>query len=93
VRDYRQNAHVGLLVVWAILCLAAAAFLFAHAAKIVNRPLEALEIAGAVGLAVYAPFGERIRIVTTQGAILLRDVPDADDFVAQVRGRVPVAEG
>ena len=44
-------------------------------------------------LEVFAPFGDRIRIVTRgRGALVLRDLRDADDFVRRISHHRPVAE-
>jgi hypothetical protein len=39
-------------------------------------------------LEVFVPFGDRIKIVTRRGTLVLRDLSDADDFMARV-GRRP----
>lgn len=55
MREYRQNAHVRSLVAWALMCAAAAAVLFWHSGRIVDRALRIEEIAGAVLLLVVGP--------------------------------------
>ncbi|HUR39188.1 MAG TPA: hypothetical protein VM222_06825 [Planctomycetota bacterium] len=45
-------------------------------------------------LEVFAPFGDRIRIVTRRrGALVLRDLRDADEFVRRLSNHRPVLEG
>lgn len=39
-------------------------------------------------LEVFAPFGDRITVVTRRGRIVLRDLRDADEFEQQVRSRL-----
>jgi hypothetical protein len=41
-------------------------------------------------LEVFAPFGDRFRIVTRKGTLVLRDLRDADDFMRQIEQRKPV---
>lgn len=41
-------------------------------------------------LEVFAPFGDRIKIVTRSGTLRLRDLRDADDFMRQIPGSVRV---
>lgn len=41
-------------------------------------------------LEVFAPFGDRFRILTRRGTLVLRDLRDADDFMRQVRQRARV---
>ena len=44
-------------------------------------------------LEVFAPFGDRIRIVTRRrGALVLRDLRDADEFVRRLSHHRPVVE-
>lgn len=43
-------------------------------------------------LEVFAPFGDRIRIVTRRGTLVLRDLRDADEFMRAVALRRPVSE-
>jgi hypothetical protein len=50
-------------------------------------PLLALPV-----LEVFAPFGDRIRIVTRRGSIVLHDLSDADEFMRVVAHRRPAAE-
>lgn len=40
-------------------------------------------------LEVFAPFGDRISIVTRRGTLVLRDLRDADAFLAEVRPHLP----
>lgn len=42
-------------------------------------------------LEVFAPFGDRFKIVAKKGTLVLRDLRDADDFMHQVEQRKPVA--
>jgi hypothetical protein len=45
-------------------------------------------------LEVFAPFGDRIRIVTRRrGSLVLRDLRDADEFVGRISHHRPVTEG
>jgi hypothetical protein len=41
---------------------------------------------------VFAPFGDRITIVTRRGSLVLRDLRDADEFMSAVAQRRPVTE-
>ncbi len=43
-------------------------------------------------LEIFAPFGDRIRIVTRSRTLVLRDLRDADGFVREVTPRMPVQE-
>jgi hypothetical protein len=43
-------------------------------------------------LEVFAPFGDRIRIQSRRGTLVLRDLSDADEFMAAVAQRRPVTE-
>ena len=57
MKEYRQDSHTGPLVVWAVLCLLTALFLFAHAGRIVDRMLRTEEVLLAVGLLIVGPMG------------------------------------
>lgn len=63
MKEYRQDAHVVPLVVWAVLCVALAVFLFVHSHRIVNRTLRAEEIAAGVGLLVLGPAALAVYLV------------------------------
>ena len=41
-------------------------------------------------LEVFAPFGDRFKIVTRRGTLVLRDLRDGDDFMRQLQQRIPV---
>jgi hypothetical protein len=41
-------------------------------------------------LEVFAPFGDRITVITRRGRFVLRDLRDADEFVRRVQQRKPV---
>ena len=41
-------------------------------------------------LEVFAPFGDRFKIITKKGTLVLRDLRDADDFMQQVQARKQV---
>jgi len=43
-------------------------------------------------LEVFAPFGDRIKIHTRRGTLVLRDLRNADEFMAAVSARRPVVE-
>ncbi len=55
MREYRQDSHSAPLIAWALLCVWAAVFLFAHAGKITDRVLRLEEIAAGAGLLVVGP--------------------------------------
>jgi hypothetical protein len=55
MKQYRQDAHVLPLVIWAVLCVALAIFLFVHGHRIVSRVLRTEEIAAGVGLLIVGP--------------------------------------
>ncbi|MBI2933669.1 MAG: hypothetical protein HYY16_18655 [Planctomycetes bacterium] len=55
MKRYRQDSHIVSLVVWASLCAATAILLFAHSAKIIDRPLRFGEIAGGAALLIFGP--------------------------------------
>ncbi|HYF01570.1 MAG TPA: hypothetical protein VEJ18_21790 [Planctomycetota bacterium] len=57
MKEYRQDAHTAPLVVWAVLCLLTAVFLFAHASRLVDRLLRTEEVLLAVGLLIVGPIG------------------------------------
>jgi hypothetical protein len=70
------------------LVLLVAALLFAYwLVFIVIFPLLVIPV-----LEVFAPFGDRIKIITRRGTLVLRDLRNADEFVAAVAQRRPVAE-
>jgi hypothetical protein len=39
---------------------------------------------------VFAPFGDRFKIITRQGTLVLRDLREADEFMRQIEQRKPV---
>ena len=41
---------------------------------------------------VFAPFGDRIKVVTRRGTLVLRDLSDADEFMRSVAQHRPVSE-
>lgn len=56
MREYRQNAHAGSLIVWAALCVVTAVVLYMHSGHLVpGRALRAGERAGAAALLVFGP--------------------------------------
>lgn len=78
----------GTLVILALGLLALAAFLFYWLVFVAVIPLLVVPV-----LEVYAPLGERVKIVLREGPpLILRDLRDAGDLLLQVRGRVQVVE-
>jgi hypothetical protein len=55
MKTYRQNAHILSLVAWAMICAIAACVLFYHSARILNRSLMWIEIAGGIALLLVGP--------------------------------------
>jgi hypothetical protein len=64
--------------------LIVAAFFFIWLIFFVVIPLLLIPI-----LEVFAPFGDRIKVVTRHGSLVLRDLSDADEFVSIVSERRP----
>ena len=61
-----------------------AAFFFIWIIFFVLIPLVIIPV-----LEVFAPFGDRIKVVTRRGSLVLRDLSDADEFVRLVSERRP----
>jgi len=70
---------------FAFVAIAAAALFAVWIICFVFVPLILLPV-----LEVFAPFGDRFKIVTRKGTLVLRDLRDADDFMRQVEQRKPV---
>lgn len=80
------DGEAALLGLGAVLLAGAVIFLF-WLVFLVVVPLIIVPV-----LEVFAPLGDRIRIVTAKRVLVLRDLRDADAFLAEVRPRVPISE-
>jgi hypothetical protein len=83
--DYGCLAGIGELFIGVLVLIAAVYLLWIIFFVLV--PLLLLPL-----LEVFAPFGDRIKIHTRRGALVLRDLRDADEFMRQVSLRRPVTE-
>jgi hypothetical protein len=79
-------AEVGGIAVWIIL-LVFAAFVLYWLIFILFIPVLLIPV-----IEVLAPLGDRIRIVAGNRALILRDLREAEDFLAEVGGRARVVE-
>jgi hypothetical protein len=69
----------------AFLGILLAAFFAIWMICVVFIPLVVLPV-----IEVFAPFGDRFKIKTRQGTLVLRDLRDADEFMHQIEQRKPV---
>ena len=60
MREYRQNAHVRSLVIWAVLCVVVAIVLF------LQRELRWVEIVGGVVLLIIGPVGLAVYLIRVE---------------------------
>ena len=66
MKEYRQNAHVRSLVVWAVLCVVVAVILFDPSGKYLERELRWVEIVGGVLLLIVGPVGLAIYLIRVE---------------------------
>lgn len=80
-----EGCFVGASELFALVGLLLAAFFAVWLVLFVFVPLIVVPL-----LEVFAPFGDRFKIHTRRGTLVLRDLRDADDFMRQVEQRKPV---
>jgi hypothetical protein len=80
-----DGCFVGASELFAFVAIMAAALFAVWILCFVFVPLLVLPV-----LEVFAPFGDRFKIVTGRGTLVLRDLRDADEFMRQVQQRKPV---
>jgi hypothetical protein len=66
MKEYRQNAHVRSLVVWAVLCVVVAVILFDPSGKYLERELRWVEIVGGVLLLIVGPVGLAVYLIRVE---------------------------
>jgi len=82
-----EGCFVGFAEFFIVVALILAAFFAIWLLFFVLVPLIVIPV-----LEVFAPFGDRFKIVTRKGTLVLRDLRDADEFMSAVAQRKPVSE-
>jgi hypothetical protein len=80
-----EGCFVGVAELFIVVILILAAFLAIWLLFFVFVPLIVIPV-----LEVFAPFGDRFKIVTRRGTLVLRDLREADEFQQQVEQRMRV---
>ena len=80
-----EGCFTGIAEAFVLVALIFAAFFAIWLLFFVVVPLILIPV-----LEVFAPFGDRFKIVTRKGTVVLRDLHDADDFQQQIEQRTRV---